>query len=143
MTDTTASAPAELDLYAAFGSDTSLEEDGFWWDLNGTTKFKIRAFSAKIVNDRREKELKPFQQMIRAGVDIPEDKDKEIGLKVIAGAVIADWAGVVIAGEVVPYSEANALILLKALARLANLIARQSASAENYRVELREDGVKN
>ena len=72
-----------------FASNEAAEEEGVWVDVSPTIKLKIRAYSADAVNNLREKLIKPFRTMIRAGGSIPEEQDKEIGRKVLAGAVIA------------------------------------------------------
>ncbi|AXQ69741.1 tail assembly chaperone [Caulobacter phage CcrSC] len=132
-----------------FATDTSAEEDGVWVDVTPTLKFKIRAYSAKVVGDLREKLIKPFQSMIRAGVPIPNDQNEDIALKVIAGAVLADWQGLTAKGEdgkdvEVPYSAATALEYLKRLPKLANFVVGIATDTAFYKAEeLREDGAKN
>lgn len=145
-----------LDLDASFGSDIESEEDGIWADLNGKTKFKIRAFNAKAVIEKRDALLKPYQTMIRAGLKIPEKQEKDINLKIVAGAVLVDWDGVQISRvvkqedgtekivkELVPYSEASAITLFEKLPKFADFIAKYSMNTENYRTELREDSAGN
>jgi hypothetical protein len=69
--------------------------------LHPVTDFKVRAFNAKAVTDLREKLMKPFQTMLRAGLPIPDEKNEEIGLRVVTGAVLVDWKGVELEGEAV------------------------------------------
>lgn len=133
-----------LDLYDTFNTNKEGEEEGRWFDLTPSTAFKIRALSAKAVLDKRETLTKPFTQMLRAGLKIPQDQNEEISLRVIAASVIADWKGVKNkAGQVVPYSENEAFAILKDLPKLANWVAGVSADSENFKDTLREDGVKN
>jgi hypothetical protein len=83
-----------LNLFELFASDKESEEDGRWIELvPGSTAFKIRAFGAKAVSDLRDSLMKPFQQLVRVGAKIPDEKNEEIGLKVLAGAVIGWPAG--------------------------------------------------
>jgi hypothetical protein len=142
-TMTTIDTTKALNLFDLFDTNRESEEDGVWIDLNGVTKFKIRAFSAKAVVDLRDKLMKPFQTMIRANLEIPEDKNEEIGLKVIAGAVLSDWPGVEIDDTDVPYSADAAYTLLKQLPKLANFIAQSAMNTQNFRDEAREDSAKN
>lgn len=143
MSDITTVKPQALDLFDLFDTNRESEEDGVWIDLNGTTRFKIRAFNAKAVVDLRDRLTKPFQTMIRAGLEIPEDKNEEIGLKVIAGAILADWAGVEISGEAVPYTADAAFELLKKLPKFANFIAQSAMNTQNYRDQAKEEAAKN
>lgn len=135
---------APLDLFDVFATDKESEEDGRWVELSTTTAFKIRAFGAKAVTDLRENLMKPYQQMLRVGLKIPEDKNEEIGLKVLAGAVLADWKGVKgVSGEVVPYSPDEAYAILKALPKMATFVIQFSLEGQNFRDETKEDGAGN
>jgi hypothetical protein len=140
---TTIPKPQALDLFELFDTNRESEESGVWIDLNGTTKFKVRAFNAKAVVDLRDALMKPYQTMVRAGLEIPEAKNEEIGIKVIAGGVIADWTGVEIGGEDVLYDPEAAYTLLKKLPKLANFIAQSAMNTQNFRDEAREAGAKN
>lgn len=127
-----------------FASNEDAEENGVWVDVTPTIKLKIRSFSAKAVNDLREKLTKPFRSMIRAGTPIPEEQDREIGRKVIAGAVIADWKGIKDAdGAEVPYSAEEALATLTRLPKMVNFVIGISTDAQFYKDDLQEDGAKN
>ncbi len=132
-----------LDLFELFSTNRESEEDGVWVNLNAKTGFKIRAFNAKAVSDLREKLMKPFQTMVRAGLSIPDDKNEEIGLKVISGAVLAAWKGVTVDGQDVPFSSDAAYTLLKKLPKLANFIASNAMESQNFREEQKEDNAGN
>lgn len=133
-----------LDLFEIFSTNRESEEDGRWVQLNEKTGFKIRALNAKAVIDLREKLAKPYAQLVRAGLKIPEEKNEELSLRVIAGGVIADWRGVKIGDQVdVPYSAEAAYTLIKKLPKLANWVAGVATDADNFREEVREDGAKN
>jgi hypothetical protein len=133
-----------LDLFDIFSSDKESEEDGRWIEIGSGTAFKIRAFGAKAVTDLRENLMKPYQQMLRVGLKIPDDKNEEIGLKVLAGAVIADWKNVKNAtGEIVPYTADEAYVILKALPKLATFVIQFSLEGQNFRDEVKEAGSGN
>ncbi len=134
-----------LDLFELFKSNNKdSEENGKWLDLGGGTSFKVRAFHAKAVTERRELENKPYLTLQRAGIEIPEDKQEEIGLAVLGGAIIADWKGVKNkAGQLVPYSEEEAVAILKAIPKLGGVIMSFSLDAQQYKDEVVEEGAKN
>lgn len=133
-----------LNLFDIFSSDKESEEDGRWIEIGSGTAFKIRAFGAKAVGDMRDNLMKPYQQLVRAGVKIPEDKNEEIGLKVLAGAVIADWKNVKNSSqEIVPYSSDEAYAILKALPKLASFVIQYSLEGQNFRDEVKEEGTGN
>lgn len=145
-----------------FATDKTTEEDGAWVDLSPTMRLKIRSFSAKAVTDLREKLMKPYVLLQRSGQKIPDEQSDEIGLKVIAGGVIADWAGIPGAavldsegnevldaeGNAVPapllsYTAENAYDTLKRLPRMANFVVGVSTDAQFYKNEVVEGGAKN
>ena len=133
-----------LDLYKLFATDKESEEDGVWvWLEEGKTGFKIRAYNSKPVSDLREKLLKPFQNMIRAGLEIPDEKNEEIGLRVLSGAVLADWKGIAVGGEVVDFSADAAYTLFKELPKLANFVASTSMDSAQFRNKAIEDNAGN
>lgn len=133
-----------LNLFDIFASDKESEEDGRWIEIGSGTAFKIRAFGAKVVTDLRDNLMKPFAQLVRVGGKIPDDKNEEIGLKVLAGAVIADWKNVKNAeGELVPYSQDEAYAILKALPKMASFVIQFSLEGQNFRDETREEGAGN
>lgn len=133
-----------LNLFDIFASDKESEEEGRWIELGMGTSLKLRAFGAKAVVDLRENLMKPFQQLVRVGGKIPDEKNEEIGLKVLAGAVIADWKNVKNAeGEVVPYSADEAYAILKALPKMASFVIQFSLEGQNFRDETKEDGAGN
>ncbi|UTC28378.1 hypothetical protein GURKE_03520 [Brevundimonas phage vB_BpoS-Gurke] len=133
-----------LNLFELFSSNRESEEEGRWIELGEGTAFKLRAFGAKAVVDLRDSLMKPYQQMIRVGGKMADDKNEEIGLRVLAGGVIADWRNVKNADNaIVPYSADEAYAILKALPKLASFIVQFSLESQNYRDEAREDGAGN
>lgn len=146
MTKKTEAVTDGLDLFELFQdkSNKESEENGKWVELGGGTAFKIRAFHAKRVVEYREELQKPFLQLQRAGIEIPDDKAQEIGRKIIAGALIADWKGVKNkAKDLVPYSEEEALLILEGLPKLAGWIMGYALEAQNYADSVTEEGVGN
>ncbi len=133
-----------FDLFAAFSSNKTTEADGAWLDLTPKTGVKIRAFRAKPVSDLRDKLTQKYTQMLRVGMKIPDEQAEEIGLQVLAQAVIVDWKGIKNAeGVEVPYSAEEAYAILKALPDFASVVIAFSSDTQNFRDEVREDGAKN
>lgn len=132
------------DLFELFAGNKVLEDEGKWIELDETTAIKIRAFGSQAVIDLRDKLMTPYQALQRAGGKIPDDKNEEIGLKVIAGAIIADWKGIKNAeGVLVPYSADEAFAILKALPKFASFCIQFSTEAQNYKDGLAEDSLGN
>ncbi|AFU86574.1 tail assembly chaperone [Caulobacter phage CcrRogue] len=137
----------KIDMLDLFSTDRESEEAGTWIFLDEAEEvgFKIRALGAKAVLDLRDDLTKKYQSLLRAGGKLPDEKVEEINLKVIAGGVLADWKGIVVGGEEVPYSPDNAYAVLSnpKLGKMAGFIAQHSTDAQNYRDGTREDAAKN
>lgn len=133
-----------LNIFDMFSTNKGLEEEGQWIELDADVAIKIRAMGSKAVSECREALVKPYAMLIRAGQKIPDDKNEEIGFRVIAEAVIADWRGITNAeGVVVPYSADEAFAIVKALPNFAGFVAGFSAEAQNYKDKLHGDSAKN
>lgn len=136
-----------LDMLDVFNSNPEAEEAGVWTylDTEEQVGFKIRAFGSKAVLDLRDKLNKPYASMARLNQELPKEKSDEIGHKVVAGGVLADWKGIKVGGDVIPYSAENAYTVLSnpKLAKMLGFILSFSMDSQNYRDELREDGGKN
>lgn len=122
-----------------FATSTTAEENGVWVELSSDHKFLIRAFSAKAAVDLREKLSRQYQALLRAGGKIPDEKNDEINLRVLAEGILADWQIVEERDESgavtrqTPYSPEAALQRMKKMPRFANWIAQQSLDAQNYK----------
>jgi hypothetical protein len=133
-----------LDIFDLFSSNKDSEESGRWLNLTEATGFKIRAFGSKAVTDLRDNLMKPYTALLKAGATIPDEKNEEIGLRVLAGAILADWKGVQNAdGEIVTYSAEEAYAILKALPKLASAIIQFSLEGQNFKDEVREESAGN
>jgi hypothetical protein len=132
-----------LNLADLFSSNKENEESGVWVELTPKTKFKIRAFGCTAANDLRERLQKPFAQMLRAGMKIPDEKNEEIGLRILAEAILVNWEGVKVDDWQPNYTAENARILFEKLPKLANWIAGVSMDTQNFRDESREENAKN
>lgn len=132
-----------LDLAEVFSTNKESEEDGVWVSLSGKTRFKIRAFGSKAAGDLREKLQKPFQPLIRAGMSIPDKKSEEIGLRILAEAILVSWEHVKVGDWQPEYSAENALELFDKLPKIANWIAGVAMETQNFRDTAREEGAGN
>lgn len=132
-----------------FASNKTAEEDGIWVSVTPTFKLKIRSYQSKAVSDLRDKLVKPYQHMLRQGLKIPTEQSEEIGLQVIAGAVLVGWEGLVgkdAEGKEfdVPYSADTAYAEIKRLTKLADFIISIATDASFFRDDdLKSDGAKN
>ena len=132
-----------------FATDQTAEENGVWIDL-GDMKFLIRSYSCKAAVDLREKLQKSWQPILRTpNGKIPDDEAEKINLKVLAGAIIADWkipSGTPAEGEQQQYEKFTADAAyekMKAMPRFASWVAQQAIDAQNYKNSAAEDALGN
>lgn len=108
----------KTNIHAIFGTDTSLEEDGAWVEVNGFYGLKI-----KVRRLRSEASMKAYERIVseffgegklRTPQDITKEQSMEILKRQLAEAVLIDWKNLRDSdtGEEIPYSVEMAMELL-------------------------------
>lgn len=121
-----------------FKSDKDLEKDGVWFSVSETTSFLIRrfgGFNSSKVKAALAKYYKPYARLIEMGT-LPEEKEKEIMVKVFVESSIIDWKGVEIDGKEVEFSIDAAVKLMTALPELSETLLSHASDTKNYREDL-------
>lgn len=102
-----------LDIFATFATDEDAEKSGVWRDL-GPSKLLIarsgnrayaRMLTAEVDQARAVLDMK--------GTDAADNASDEIMAKVMAHTILLDWKNVGTKGKLLPYSKANAEMLLR------------------------------
>lgn len=125
-----------LDKY--FKTDSKLETEGVWFDLDDNVGFLVRRFggnNSPSVKAAMQKHYKPYARQIEAGT-LDQKKDLEIGVKVFVNACMLDWKGVEIDGKEVPFSKEAAVDLLIKLPDLSKALIDYAQSLDSYKVDL-------
>jgi hypothetical protein len=126
-----------------FGTDEDREEAGVWCDFGEGMRVKIRRMSSRKVQDVQRELNKPHTAQLRIG-PLPDAVAEDMMYRVIATGIIADWEGIDNdAGEVLPYTAANALTVVKKFKEFRDNILQISANADAYRVKVEEAGEAN
>lgn len=121
-----------------FKSDKGLEKDGVWFSYTETTSFLIRrfgGFNATKVKAALARYYKPYARLIEMGT-LPEEKEKEIMVKVFVESSIVSWKGVEIDGKEVEFSVDAAVKLLTHLPELSESLLEYASDSKNYREDL-------
>jgi hypothetical protein len=128
----------KTNLDSAFKTDTTLETDGIWFEIQDGVKFKCRRFggmNTQKVKASSSKYFKPFLKQIELGT-LSEEKSREITIKSFVESCLVDWSGVEIDGQVAPFSVESAYKLLIELPALAETLIKYSSEMNPYKEEL-------
>lgn len=120
-----------------FKQNTSLEQEGVWFEIDGGPKFLIRRFGGanSEVKKAMVKYYKPVAKLIERNL-LGDEKEKAIMSKAFIAACMIDWDGIEIDGEPTPYSFDVAVELFKGLPELLDTLMDYAQDSENYREEV-------
>lgn len=128
----------KTNLDSAFRTNTSLETDGVWFEIQDGVKFKCRRFggmNSQKVKAVSSKYFKPFLKQIELGT-LSEEKSREITVRAFVESCLVDWTGVQVDGVDQPFSVENAYKLLVELPALAETLIKYSSEMNPYKEEL-------
>jgi len=132
-----------MDLFESLATDTTAEETGKWFDLDGNAGIKLRsATSTASKNLRRELE-KPYAAQLRLGKGLSEKVSEELFIKQLSGAIIVDWKNITYKKEPLPFSQENAERMLRELPKLREIIAVLITDESAFKLTLAEEQEKN
>lgn len=127
---------SNLDSY--FKTDEEAEKKSGVDFAYGPAKFRCLRFgglNSQNFKAAMAKEYKPFAKQIELNA-LPEEKDREIAVKVFVKTSLIGWSGVEMNGEKVEFSEENAVKLLLSLPELFASLAVQASDFKNYQADL-------
>ena len=130
-------------LDKAFGTDTSLEEDGKWFDIGDGARIRIARFG----NESHKKILlrlrDPYKALLLRGGQIPDDVNDDIITESMAQTILLDWEGMFDQdNEAIPFSAEAARTSFKLYKDFLELVSQLSLNAANFRTETQEEIVK-
>lgn len=121
-----------------FKSDKEAEESGIWFEIKEGVGFKVKRFggyNSSPIKAALAKHYKPFAKAIEMNA-MPEEKQREIQLKVFVDSCVIDWKGIEIDGKEEPYSKDACVKLLMSLPNLAEALVSHAADSANYKEDL-------
>jgi len=152
MTKKTEEPKKAVSIYEAYGVDLNKESEGVWEDLAflSGARVKIARFGNPESTKMMRRLRKPYEKALRAGRDLPDDKQEQILNQVIAKTIWLDWEGINVSnekGEIVhlPFSIENALKLLEddRLKDLRDEIGTMSRAADLFKAQSDDEAIEN
>jgi len=143
-----------LSIFDICETDTAAEEEGRWFlNIYGdktNIDVKLRRMTSKRSLEARRRLDKGYKKHIKNGV-CPDHVLEKILIEQLAEAVLVDWKGIKVPETVdgkrvaveLPYSKEAAKMLLEKLPNFRLAIIMMSQDIDNFRIEDREDTVKN
>jgi len=127
-----------------FTTDTKLEEDGVWIDLDETSKIKIARMGNKTYRKVFKKYATAHKIAIRNNT-LPDEKQTEIMCRALSEAVWLDSEGLTLRKVPFEHTVENAFDVLmdKTLKDFREFIVESASDMDNYRAQVEEEGLKN
>jgi hypothetical protein len=101
-----------LDIFAQFATDETLEENGTWFDIGGGARILVARSGNRKYGKLLTKEVEKARKVLDVNDDVADKKSEEIMINVIAESILLGWEGVSFKGKELPYTPANARMLL-------------------------------
>lgn len=121
-----------------YKTDSNLEKDGIWFDIDENVGFKIKRLGGKNsteVKKAHAKHYKPFARQIKTGT-LSSEKELEISIKTFVESSVVDWKGIEIDAEPKEFSKEQCEKLLIQLPELANTLIEYATSYEYFKEDL-------
>lgn len=128
----------KTNIHAIFSTDTNLEEDGAWVEVNGFYGLKI-----KVRRMRSEASVKAYERIVmetfgegklRTPGDISKDQSLDILKRQLAEAVLIDWKNLrdTETGDEIPYSVEMARELME-IADFREFVYQAATERDTFR----------
>lgn len=121
------------DIFALFNTDAQAEVEGRWHKLADS-----ELLIARMNNDKYLRELadlyEQHKDVIESGSEEGKKRDEEVTLQLTARTILLGWKNVSHQGAELPYSEENAIMLLK-LKDFRNYVQNVARDIENFRIK--------
>lgn len=101
-----------IDLFSAYATDEQAEIDGVERDIGGGTKLLIARMNNLNYARALTASYEANREVLDMGGPAAEAKSKEVMVGALADAVLVGWSNVVYKGEALPYTKANARMVL-------------------------------
>lgn len=134
-----------IDLFSAFATDNSKEQEGTLTQLPGAgdTKFRICREGNKAYSKMLQRLVKQNRAVLDSKGDAAEKKSDEILVDVIASTILTGWEGKVrYQGKDLEYSKDNAKTLLSHK-EFRNTVIKVAGDMETFKAVTDEEDEKN
>lgn len=119
-----------------FKQDTDKTENGTWVDVGDGLLLLIAKSGNRKSLAAYQRLMKPYKQMQERGM-MPEDKVRELNVRLVAESILLGWQGLTDNGVTVPYSPEKAYEILSdpAFSELLSLVQNLSSEPEVFKSE--------
>lgn len=137
-----------MGLYSTFKTDKTAENNGFWFELP-TGEGPVPRFKLARMGETNKAYSKLLEKRFKMWRNVPEDKipteaSKKILLEVFTKTVLLDWENVTdVNDKEIPFSEENAVKILKDLPDLYSILLEQARAGANFKKAELEAASKN
>lgn len=129
-----------MDLDKTFGTDSNLEENGIWVQLDKSSKIKVARMGNKKSQEMATKLQRSAKLVNKYSLENIGEDDL---VNIIAETVLLDWEGVKLKGQDLPYSKANAKKMLQEYKDFKSLVIELATEMETFRKVEIEEGKEN
>lgn len=131
-----------MDIGKEFATDSKLEQDGVWVDLDDETSILIARMNNKKYRNALRRVLKPYKTQISAGTIQPGKLD-DLLVTPLAAHVLLDWKGLTVNGEPTEYSREAAERVMQQFPDFRELVVTLASDMDLFRTADIEDDTKN
>lgn len=124
--------------------DKEKKANGTWIDIVDDFKIKVRPQSCEEFQAMHKRLMKPYENIVRHGREVPADKSLDIYLQCVAETCLLDWKGLHDdAGKEIKYSKAAALKYLRDAEIFRNNVSWAIQQQDFFKAEAKEAAAKN
>lgn len=132
-----------FDVLQTFGTDRKLEEEGKEIQIGEDVFVTVARSGNRKYNTLLSKKYEESQYVLKQKNEAAEERSETIIVETMARTILLGWRGpMALAGELLPYSVANAEKLLR-VKDFRVLIGKLSEDMGNFKREMLEDTAKN
>ncbi len=148
-TPTTPDQPKPQSIYDLYKTEAEQEKKGFFYKLSPTIGILMARAGGANSNFTKfiDVETRPIRKQIKGDRTSRDVLDmlQDIMKQAFAATVILDWQGIThpTTGEILPYNQENALMLMRELPDLFADLQEQAMELANFQSEALDDDAKN
>lgn len=128
-----------MDIFAAFATDETKENEGAWFDVpGGDARIKVARSSNPVYSKAVVKAFEKYTKAPKSNKAAIEAQQEAEYIRLMARYLLTDWENVKYKGESLPYSVENAEMLLK-LRDFRLFVQTCSDDFDSFRIEVQEE----
>jgi hypothetical protein len=130
------------DVKKLFGTDSTKEQEGVWYDIAEGLRMKIARIGNPNYQKRFQALSKPYRRSIRRGT-LSDEVAEKLLVQCLSETIVLNWEGVEENGVEIPYSKDNAIMILTKYPELRNYVNDIANELEGFQEESNEEAAEN